>query len=163
MKKLNVLITGAGAPGIAGTIYSLRNNFNNTIFKLVTTDVCDGVVGKYMSDRFYKVFPPEHIKFIPQILKIVRNEKIDVIIPQTTRETLVLSKNQHKFKEIDVRIVTSSYETIKVANDKYLLLEKSKKIGIPYPKYFLARSQKEFMDSIKLLNYPKQKIVVKPR
>ena len=60
MRKINVLITGAGSPGIAGTIYSLRNNPDNQEFHIVTTDIKPDVVGKYMSDSFFLIPRPQN-------------------------------------------------------------------------------------------------------
>ena len=51
-----IILTGAGCPGIAGTIYSLRNNPDNQKFKIFTTDINRHAVGQYLSDGF-KVVP----------------------------------------------------------------------------------------------------------
>ena len=55
--RINVLITGAGAPGTAGTIYSLKKNPGNIKFKIITTDIKDNTAGKFMSDSFYQLPP----------------------------------------------------------------------------------------------------------
>lgn len=52
--KISVVVTGAGAPGIAGTIYSLKNNSEGINFYITTVDIKDDVVGKYLSDLFFK-------------------------------------------------------------------------------------------------------------
>ena len=57
MPKLTILITGAGSPGIAGTIFSIRNNYDNRNFFIITTDIKEDAPGKYLSDKFY-VIPP---------------------------------------------------------------------------------------------------------
>jgi carbamoyl-phosphate synthase large subunit len=160
---VSIIVTGAGAPGIAGTIYSIRNNPDNINFKIVSTDIVEDPVGKYLSDEFYVVPPPENDTYIDSIKKIVKRTNAKVILPQTTREITVLSKHKEDFKAINVNIVVSDYENLLTANDKYSLLEKAKEIGIPYPKYYLVTSQNSFLKAIEKLGYPQEKVVVKPR
>jgi len=160
---VTVIITGGGAPGIAGTIYALRNNPENVSFRIITTDINDDVVGTYLSDKFYKVPRPESEEYIPILQEIVRREKVKVIIPQTTREIIVLSKNMEKFANLGVSITVSSYESIKIANDKFLFLEKAKETGVPYPTYYLTDSEDSLIEAANSLGYPEKKIVVKPR
>jgi len=158
-----VIITGGGAPGIAGTIYALRNNPEGFSFKIITTDINDDVIGKYLADKFYKVSSPESQEYIPMLQEIVRKEEVKVIIPQTTREIIVLSKYMEKFAGLDVTITVSPIGSIRIANDKFLLLEKAKKIGVPYPIYYLTDSEASLIEAVKSLGYPEKKIVVKPR
>ncbi len=163
MKKIVILITGGGAPGIAGTVYALKNNPDGQIFRIVTTDVKADVVGRYLTDSFYKVPPPEHKDFIKTVIKIAKKENVDVILPQTTRELLVFAKHRKDFIKESISVVISSYQSIKTANDKLLFLEKAKKIGISYPSYFLTNSQNSLKRAINVLGFPAKKVIVKPR
>lgn len=163
MKKITVLITGGGAPGIAGTIYALRNNLDKHAVKIITTDVKDEVVGKYLADGFHKVPPPEHKDFIKTIMKIVMKEKVDVILPQATRELAIFAKYVKDFAKLNIAVVISQYESIRVANDKFSLLEIAKKIKIPCPLYFLTNSENSLRRAMNILGYPEKKVVVKPR
>ena len=122
-KKIKLIVTGGGAPGIAGTIYSLRNNLDRTRFEITTVDISDNVVGKYLSDNFYKVPPPEDPSYLSRLREIVRDKKIGVILPQTSREINVLSANHRFFNELGAVVVTSSRDSIERANDKYRLVE----------------------------------------
>lgn len=162
MKNITILITGGGAPGIAGTVYALKNNPDGQIFRIVTTDVKADVVGRYLADSFYKVPPPEHKDFVRQVLKIAKKEKADVILPQTTRELPIFAKHKKDFVKEGIAVVVSSYESIKQANDKFFLLQKAQKIGVPCPLYFLTNSQRSFEKAVHALGFPKKKIVVKP-
>jgi len=160
---VSIIVTGAGAPGIAGTIYSLRNNPDDIEFKIVSTDIVDNSVGKYISDEFYVVPPPENDTYINTMKKIAEQINAKVILPQTTREIIVLSQHKEDFKAIGVNIVVSDYYKLLMANDKFSLLEKAKENGIPYPRYYLVTSQSSFMEAIEKLGYPQEKVVVKPR
>ena len=158
-----ILITGAGAPGITGTIYSLRNNPDNTQFRIVSTDIQNNPVGKYLSDAFYRLPAPEHESYLGELRKIVESEKVQVIIPQTTRVIEVLSQAKDQVELWGVKLVLSDAEAIHHANDKYLILKECEKNGVPVPEHFLVDSKTKLHESILKLGYPEKKVVVKPR
>jgi len=160
---ITVVVTGAGAPGIAGTIYSLKNNPDELPFRIISTDVKSDPVGRYLADEFYKVPPPEDKEYIQSIKKIAIEEKVMIIIPQTSREIISLSQHLDEFREIDVSVIVSDYASIRRANDKYLIIKECKNTNVPYPEYFLIDNEKDFHSSLEKLGYPNNKVVVKPR
>jgi len=160
---ISIIITGAGAPGIAGTIYSLRNNPDNVKFTIISTDIKENSVGKYLSDEFYVIPPPEDASYINVMKRIAKENDSKVILPQTTREIVKLSMYRKEFEDDGINIIVSNYEKLIVANDKFLLLEKAREFDIPYPKYYLINSQNSFMEAIEEIGYPEKRVVVKPR
>jgi carbamoyl-phosphate synthase large subunit len=161
--SISLLVTGAGAPGIAGTIFALRNNPDKRIFNIVTTDIKDDCVGKYMADSFYILPAPESLNYFNVLKRIIEKEQISVILPQTTREIEFYSKNKNLLTELNVSVIVSDYSGIQRANDKYLIIKACESVGIPYPDYFLIKSIDELKNAVKKLDYPKKKVVVKPR
>jgi carbamoyl-phosphate synthase large subunit len=159
----NILITGGGAPGIAGTIYALKNNPDKKRFKIVTADMKDDPVGKYLSDSFYLLPSPESTDYLSVLKKIIEKESISVILPQTTREIEFYSKNKELLNNSGVKVIVSDHKGIQRANDKYHILLACKEIGIPFPAFFLVKSVNEMKEAIKSLGYPEKKVVVKPR
>lgn len=155
-----VLITGAGAPGIAGTIYSVRQNPDQKKFRIITTDIAPNPVGRFLSDAFYVLPKPESSNYIQALQSIVKNENVAVIIPQTTREIDLLSKHLNLF---NCKIIVSGGENISRANDKYLIIKECEKTGVPFPKYFLVTDTKALRQAISSIGYPEKKVIVKPR
>ena len=163
MKPLNILITGGGSPGIAGTIYSLRNNYDRRKNKIITVDARSDVVGKYLADGFYTIPKATDTEiYLTSLKKICKEESIDVLLPQNTVELLHLAKNKADFLQFGTKIIVSEYSNMIVANNKFKLLEICEKIGIPFPKYYLASSSDELKKAAVLLGYPENIIVVKP-
>ena len=80
MDKLNILVTGGGAPGIEGTLYSLRNH------NVVTCDMNKNAVGQYLGTKFYQICPATDKGYIKDLRWICSEEDIDVILPQNTAE-----------------------------------------------------------------------------
>ncbi len=160
---ITVLVTGGGAPGIAGSISALRNNPDKRPFRIVTTDINDNVPGKYIADVFHVVPAPESDGYLPTLLDLIEKENISVILPQTTREIAVLSQNIDILEKTGTRVVVSSSEAIETANDKYLLLKKAEECGVPCPEYILTDSRVSLLAAFEALGYPRKKVVVKPR
>ena len=47
-RPIAVIVTGAGAPGIQGTLYSLKQNYDNRSFHVIGTDINDFVVMSFV-------------------------------------------------------------------------------------------------------------------
>lgn len=164
MKEIvTVLVTGGGAPGIAGTFYALRNNPDKARVRIMTCDIRDEVIGKYLADVFYKVPEPEKPNFIDELLEIAAKEKVDVILPQVTRELLPLAENLSKFKTQGISVAVASKESIERANDKWCVLEAAKECNVPGPESRLTSSEDDLKRAVDFFGYPKKKVVVKPR
>lgn len=162
-KTIIAIITGAGAPGIQGTIYSLKNNYDNRKVHVIGTDIHDFVIGKYLCDEFYVISSArEEETYLRDLLSICRERKVDVILPQNTAELLILSKNKKLFSDIQVGIVVSDREAIEVANDKYKLFQIAAKENIPVTSYALVSTFSDLKMEAKKLGWPINKLVVKP-
>jgi len=162
-QAITVLVTGGGAPGIAGTLYALRNNPDGTSVRVVTCDMRDEVIGKYLADAFHIVPPAESPDFIERLLEVAVQEKVDVILPQVTRELLPLAENRTRFEARGIAVAIASRETIKSANDKWSVLQAAKACGVPVPQSELTHSEEELKQAVESLGYPAKKVVVKPR
>ena len=163
MDPITVLITGAGAPGIKGTIYSLKKNFDKRKVSVVGTDIKTDVVGKYLCDSFYNIPRPTYINnYLDTLLSICRKEKIDIILPQNTAELLLLASNKNLYEEVGSRVVISNESSIKTANNKFELLKICKKISVSVPKFYLAKNINDLINFAEKLGWPDNRIVVKP-
>lgn len=159
MDDLNLLVTGVGAPGTVGTFYSLKNNFDDRKIRIIGTDMQKDVAGRYICEKFYTVPSPESPEYPDIISDICKREKVDAIIPQTTRECSALSK---LISILEYPIHVSSAPTTQLANNKYLLTQRASLLKIPVPKTYRVSNWKTLLESAKRLGYPNVSIVVKP-
>ena len=162
MKDLTVLVTGVGAPGVKGTVYSLRYNDDGTKVKVVGVDQRRDAVGRYFVDSFHPVPSAVDEAYVPRLLEISKKEGVDVILPQTTREIAVLSEARNVFESRGVKLVASSAEAIKAANNKGKLLELAVRLGLPHPRFRLVLNIRELEEAAEALGYPEKPVVVKP-
>ena len=163
MKKITVLLSGGGAPGTAGSIYCLKNGDMHYDVRVVCTDARGDVEGRYLADAFHQVPHAHELEYLSAMRRIALQEGVDVILPQTTAETAVLSQNKGYFEEKGVKVAVSDAEAVRVANDKGLLMDVAKEIGVPIPEYYRPKSWMELTADAARLGYPRNKIVVKPR
>jgi len=84
--KPTLLLTGCGCPGIWGTAKSLGD------YRLIGCDVRKDTVGKHFCEKTYQVPQPSNHKYLAEIKKIIKQEKVDLVIPLTTYELEELSK-----------------------------------------------------------------------
>jgi carbamoyl-phosphate synthase large subunit len=163
MKKLKVLITGIGAPGIGGTIYSLNNNFDKRRIEIIGTDVNPDVVGKYLCTKNYKIESASNpSNYLDSLFKVCKKERPDIILPQNTAELITLSSNKVDFYNIGTSVIISDTNVLTKANNKFNLLEICNKNNIPTLKYKLVNNFKELKENAIDLGWPERKIVVKP-
>ena len=154
MNELNVLITGGGAPGIRGTLYSLKHNWDERNIKVVCVDMDHNAVGRYLCDSFYKVPPARAPDFTESLLQICKKENIDVIIPQVTAELLTLANQKKVFEGCGAKVAVSDSESIRRANNKFELLKLSKMLSVPYPKFKLVHTWDSLVEAGEEMGMP---------
>ncbi len=160
-RPIKVLITGGGSPGIAATIHALRNNYDNRPIRIVTVDARDNVVGKYLSDKFYKIPMYNEENFIASVLDICISEGIDIILPQVTRELGIFASNKKIFEDKGTKIALSSKRSIDLSNNKYLLMKEFVRLGYEQGKFRLISTKEELYDFANECGYPNNNFVVK--
>ena len=162
MQIVKLLVTGAGAPGIRGTLYALRRNPDGVKVEVVGTDINADVAGRYLVDRFYQIPPPESDEYIPTLTEICFKEGIRLILPQTTREVRVLAEARDRLSQQGIRVAVSRLDAINLANNKARLLDIFASYGLPHPRYRLVHSEEELIDAVEALGYPELPVVVRP-
>jgi carbamoyl-phosphate synthase large subunit len=159
---ITVLITGVGAPGTRGTLYALKHNPDEVKIKTIGTDLNSEAIGRFWVDHFYPLPAPEDADYLKDLLSICERESVDIVIPQTTREVAVLSQHRTGLAQQGIKLMASNANAIEVANNKWKLLEIFRELELPRPVYYLARSERELVESAGLLGYPKHPVVIKP-
>jgi carbamoyl-phosphate synthase large subunit len=161
-KALTLLVTGAGAPGIRGTLYALRHNPDGRAVRIVGVDTQARVAGAMQADKFYTVPAPETTEYIPALIEICRRENVSAILPQTTRETAKLAASLPEVERAGVEVMVSESSAISAANDKGTVIEVFERLGLPAPACRRATTERELLAAAEELGYPETPVVVKP-
>src|SRR6476646_3261675 len=114
-KALNVLMTGAGAPGGPGIIKCL---LSDPSINLVVADADPCAIGRYLHDKFIQVPLADDPGYTEKLLQICNEQKIDVLLPLFTKELFPLSVHNQAFEQHCSSVLVSSAEAISISNDK---------------------------------------------
>lgn len=119
-----------------------------------------GFLSKYCRHKILYPSPQRNVQeFLDYMLKLVKKEKYDLLIPITDFTTIPLSKHKKKFDPY-VTVAVPSYDTMVKTSDKTLTIKIAAKHGIPYPKTIFVESVKDVEAIAKEIEYP---AVIKPR
>lgn len=89
-----------------------------------------------VSDGFFGVPRVSDVNYIKKLLEIVLENDIKLIIPTIDTELLLLSENVKVFKENNVTVLISDYESIKVFRDKRQTHQFFQDYGINFAKEY---------------------------
>jgi len=96
-KKLTVLVTGVGGRSFGNGIMHSLLLFRDK-YRIVATDATNFSHGLYEADAKYSVPYGSSPDYIAAIHRLVKREKIDVILPGSQPEVMALASNQEEFK-----------------------------------------------------------------
>lgn len=158
-KMINVLMTGAGAPGAPGIIRCFKQDKN---INLIVCDANEHASGRYLNEIFELVPMANESNFIESILYLCEKYKIDVVFPLVTRELFLFAEHKEDFKNKGIEVLVSDLTSLNIANDKsalYLHLEKN---DIPTPNFKVANTFSELQAAFNCLDFPNKPVCIKP-
>lgn len=162
MSDLTVLVTGCGAPGTIGTLWSLDRNPDDRTIRTVGTDLREDQPGRFACDSFHRVPPADDDGFVDDLLGICDDEAVDVVLPQVTAELPLLASASERFESVGTNVAISSETAIDRANDKGKLVDVCDRLDVPTPETILVETWSELEDAAARLGYPERPFVVKP-
>ena len=120
-------------------------------------------INKNLCDYFFKVGYGSSKKFISDVLQIVKDFKVNLIIPGSDEEALNLSRNSLLFQKLNCKIETSDLSTLKIISDKektYKFLDKN---NLSPPKWTISQNKQNLIKNVEyLFNDGISEIIVKP-
>ena len=157
---MNLLLTSCGCPGASTLIRYLRKAYGDEL-RIIGADMQDNVVGQILTDKFYTVPSGNDDNYIDEILDIVEREEIEVILPESTVETISLARNSERVSATGIIPIVSDIEVLDIVSNKYKLYE-TLRGKIPLPEYRLAKTLDEFNSCVHELGFPDREVCFKP-
>ena len=157
-----VLMTGGGAPGGIGTLKCLKKDKN---IRLFVGDANPMANGRFLNkSRFLTLKKATDPDFIPHILELCIQHKIQVILPLVTLELFKFAENKALFEENGIKIIVSDKKYLDIANNKSRLYEHLTEHQILTPQYKVIQSGDldEFLQAFSDLGFPEKPLCVKP-
>lgn len=98
-------------------------------------------------------------KFVDSLLRLVRKEHFDLLIPITDFSLIPILERKEEFEDY-VPVAAPSYDVAMKTFDKAKTLQIAKNLNIPFPQTVLVRNFADVQEISKTLRYP---VVIKPR
>ena len=159
MRQLTILVSACGAPGTAALLRALRANGERRV-RLVGTDMSELAIGRHLCDAFHRVPAGSDPGFADAVLAVCREERVDVVLPQSSFDLLGLAEAKGRFE--GVTVLVSSPEAIRRSNDKaetYALLDR---IGVRGPAWRRVAGAEAVEAAVRELGYPERDVCLKP-
>lgn len=119
-----------------------------------------GSLSKYSKHRIMYPSPKKNCKkFLKYMLRLIKKEEYDLLIPITDFTAVPLSRNKEEFEPY-VKVAVPEYDTLIKAFDKALTAKVASARAIPHPKTFLIDDTRDVKGVAKEIKYP---AVIKPR
>ena len=157
---INILVTAVGSELAFAVIKAIK--LMRTPCRLIGCDIFNKVTGMFWCDAFYTVpVAIDEDKYIRKLRRIVKENKINVLIPTADPEILVLSRYKAQFKEeLDCHVLTNDSQEIQRFNDKWRSYHWYVEKKLPTPLTFLADDLGALKKKLDNTAYP---VFLKPR
>jgi len=156
---INVLMTGAGAPGAAGILKCLQFNPN---FEIVTADANPNALGRWLHAEFETIPFAHETDFIEKLLSICQKRLVHVVLPLVTKELIPLAANKKQFEEFGTRVLVSDADSLEIANNKSRLYQFLEWRGIDVPAFRIVETTEQFQSAVNELGFPGNRVTFKP-
>ncbi|MDO5980471.1 ATP-grasp domain-containing protein [Flavivirga spongiicola] len=157
MKKNNILFTCAGRRNYLINYFKEALNGNG---KIIAVD--EQMLAPAMADADIAVKVPSIYadNYIPELLKVVKDNSVMAIISLNDLELPILSKSKELFEENGTKVIISNSNVISIGFDKWKTYNFIKDLGLNTPKTYikLENALEDIEDGI--LKFP---LVIKPR
>src|SRR5262245_28890555 len=150
-QTINILMTGAGAPGAAGILKCLQFNPN---FEIVMADANPNAVGRWLHAEFETIPFAHEPEYIEKLVSICQTRHIHVVLPLVTKELIPLAARKMQFEEFGTRVLVSDVDSLEIANNKGRLYQFLEWRGIAVPPYRIVESMAQFEVAVKELGFP---------
>ena len=117
---INILMTGAGAPGAAGIMKCL---WHDPAVNIIAADANANAVGRYLNDDFEIIPAATDPSFIDSVVNLCRNKNIHIVLPLVTKELIPLSQHTTEFELAGAKVIVSPTASLEIANNKSRLYE----------------------------------------
>ena len=134
MNTLKILFTGVGRRIELVQAFRRAATTVNIDLKLYGADMTATAPALAFCDCTRIVCGMRDTDYIPMLLDICRNDKIDLLIPTIDTDLLILSRNTDKFNAIGTRVLISKTNKIAVCRDKNYTADFFEACGLKAPR-----------------------------
>jgi len=134
--EFNILVTGTSSYGVGEGILKIVNSSKyRNVINIISTSDNELSAYKKFAENHYVLPLANQPQYLSEISKIIKNERIQILIPGSEPEMLFFSKNKDKYeKELEVDIWVNKYPIVKMFENKLFAEEFFHRYDINTPK-----------------------------
>jgi carbamoyl-phosphate synthase large subunit len=119
-------------------------------------------IGRFVCESFHAVPAGSDPGFADAVLAICRQERVDVVLPESSNDLMELAYAKEQFVEDGIAVMVGRPEAIARANDKGAFYELLDELGVPAPVWRRVTGAEEFRRAAEELGYPDRTVCFKP-
>lgn len=100
---------------------------------IIGADIAEDAPALCFCDETKIVCRIKDSNYIPQLLSICENEKVDCLIPTIDTDLLLLAENKHRFEAIGTKVLISAVNKVKLCRDKNYTADYFISLGLKSP------------------------------
>ncbi len=85
---------------------------------IVGADIASDAPALYFCDEAKIISRIKDCNYIPQLLSICKNEKVDCLIPTIDTDLMLLAENKQQFEAVGTKVLISAADKVKLCRDK---------------------------------------------
>lgn len=145
MGTINVMVTGVGGGGVGGQILKCLR-MSALRYYLIACDMDRRSMGLTMADKAYLVPSAARPDYIESILKISKENNVQVLFPGSEPELKVISVNRKLFEENGIYVPLNPENVIHTCMDKYMTMNFLRENGFAVQKYWEIKEENELRE-----------------
>jgi len=159
INRKHILVTSAHL-GSSVTIIRSLSRAGYWVAAADSDPACLGFCSRFVNTKVVYPNPESHSQlFVEFLLKVIKKEKIDLLIPTTDYDIYPILANRELFDSVVMVALPENY-LLDIVNDKIKTIQLAEKLNVPVPKTYVAKDSTEVANLEGKLSWP---IVVKPQ
>jgi carbamoyl-phosphate synthase large subunit len=132
-RKLNLLFTSAGRRVELLRLFREAFRELNVEGRILATDISRLAPSLSVTDKYFLTPRFDHPDYVPELEKICRGEKIDLVIPLIDPDILILAQNKERLESTGARLAVVDAPAAEITRDKWLTYQFFLDAGVPVP------------------------------
>ena len=161
LAPLKLVLTAVGCPGASTLIRMLKANGEREVV-IHGVDMRPDAIGRFLCDGFGLVPSGRSPEFVPALLDVVRAERPDILLVQSSSEVEAVARAYPAFAGLGARALVAAPEAIAACDDKAAMHAALQGTPILQPRALTPGSLEEFVAGARDLGYPDAPVCFKP-
>ena len=132
-KQIRIMFTSVGRRVELMQMFKASAENLNIDLMLYGADVASDAPALSICDRTVIVPKINDEHYIPELVRVCSEEKIDAVVPTIDTDLLMLATEIQRFEEVGTRVVVSNPEKISICRDKRYTADYFKSVGLKSP------------------------------